>query len=43
MPAIEQILYIDPQRQPPAGQCAICGGLVYAPSCRCSRCERDSL
>ncbi len=39
---VEQILYFDPQRKRPAGQCRICGSLVYAPSCRCIRCQRSA-
>lgn len=37
---VESILYIDIQKQKPAGSCPECGGEVYAPSMICLRCER---
>ena len=40
---ILSVLYIDPGAQIPAGYCPECGGELYAPSCVCLRCERDSL
>ena len=39
--AIEQNLYIDPQREP-SKSCPVCGGAVYPPGYRCIRCERDA-
>ena len=38
---IEEILYEDTQRRSPAGQCPVCGSLVYPPSFRCIRCQRS--
>lgn len=38
---IMQIWLFDPQCQPPAGFCPVCGGLVYLPCCYCIRCGRD--
>lgn len=35
---IEQILYTDPQAQVPAGECPVCGGMVYPPGRSCTRC-----
>ena len=32
-------LFIDPQTQPPAAFCPVCGGECYAPSLICLRCE----
>ena len=40
---IEQMLYIDPQDQPPAGFCPVCGCELYAPSLTCIRCEEGLL
>ena len=40
---IEPILYIDMQKQKPAGFCSICGTELYAPSLVCLRCERRAL
>ncbi len=42
IPLIEPTLYIDPQTQPPAAFCPVCGGALYAPSLRCIRCERNT-
>ena len=39
---IEKTLFIDPQAQIPADFCPDCGAERYAPSLRCSRCERRS-
>lgn len=36
---IESVLYIDIQKQIPAGFCSHCGGELYAPSLVCLRCE----
>lgn len=40
---IEPVLYIDMQKQKPAGFCDVCGGELYAPSLICLRCERSRL
>ena len=37
---LEPTLYFDPQAARPAAYCPDCGGLLYAPSLRCLRCER---
>ena len=37
---IESNLYIDPQVQPPADFCPVCGGERYLPGLTCLRCER---
>ena len=34
-------LFLDEQQEIPAGYCTGCGGALYAPSLRCSRCEED--
>ena len=36
---IESTLYVDPQTQPPADFCPICGGERYWPGLYCIRCE----
>ena len=40
-PSIEPMLYCDPQAEPPAGFCPVCGGELYRPCLLCLRCERD--
>ena len=36
---LESTLYIDPQAQPPANFCPVCGGELYLPGLHCIRCE----
>lgn len=38
---IESTLYIDPQTVP-SKDCPCCGGAVYPPQYRCSRCQGDA-
>ena len=38
---IEPMLYIDPQRQIPAGFCPHCGGELYRPGLCCCRCREE--
>lgn len=37
---IEPVLFHDPQREPSACLCPVCGGERYAPGLVCLRCER---
>lgn len=42
MDKVEKILWFDPQQQPEAGRCSVCGGVIYRPGCDCARCRRDA-
>ena len=40
---IEPVLFLDEQQQRLWDICALCGGVRYAPSFHCLRCERRGL
>ena len=40
MDKIKGTLFTDPQEEPIAAFCEVCGGALYLPSLTCIRCER---